>query len=1029
MKVKLLLILSILVNGLAMAQLTHFVSRYETGAFEAAEIVAYDHNNKMMYFVNADTKAIDKVDISNPMAPAYVLSLDISDYGKGPNSIAINDTLIAIAIEKDSAQLPGVVAFFSTNDAFLDTVTVGALPDMVAFTHDGSALLVANEAEPSDDYTYDPEGSISIIYLDNGLAGAEAVTADFHMWNMHKHSLINKGVRIFGPNASTSQDLEPEYIAVSENDELAYVSLQENNAIAVVDIQQAEVIDILPLGFKDHSKGAPDVDVYLINELVDIPALGKPLYQEDTVMLGGFSGLWCNLDESTEEEYVFYAIPDRGPNEGTVSKADAGTSQNLRPFKLPNYQARIVKFTLNRLSGAIELSDEDYIFLTQPDGTTPISGRGNIPGADEVPVTETDGTVYTDTTYLVDGRPFTQLDYDKFGGDFEGILIDKMGNFWMCDEYRPAIYKFNPNGVMIDRFVPAGTSQLGDTPMDSNFYGKESLPAQYAKRRANRGFEAIAYDSANNIIYAFIQSPMYNPNSGTKNNSDIIRILGIDAMTGLPVSEYVYLLERNALPGFAAKRVDKMGDAAYAGNGKFLVIERDSGIPGDKGSKKLVFEIDINYATNILDSSFAQLTDTTGTDLKTLEMMTADDLAMINVHPVLKRKVMNLPSYGYFVSDKTEGITFTPNNEVAVINDNDFGLAGEGVTDDIGLGIIAFGDNYGFDASNKSDDIYIENHPTLGMFQPDAITVLTMDDMDYILTANEGDARDYDGYSEEVRVKDLDLDSTIYPNFAMLQEDPELGRLKTTTANGDYDMDGYTEQIYSYGARSFSILDQYGNMIFDSGDDFETILEDEVPDYFNAQLDFEDSVWTDAKNRSDDKGPEPEAITTGEHNGVLYAFIGLERQSGFLVYDISDLHEPVFVEFMSSANYGNTEDFGDVAPEDIVFIPAEQGTTDPALILLSNEVSGTVAIYSFGGIINSNEETVATHNSFFEVYPNPATGNRVLITGKHNIIVVDALGNEVLSLKETNDINISGLTPGVYHIITETGHVERFVKL
>ncbi|MEZ4895029.1 MAG: esterase-like activity of phytase family protein [Saprospiraceae bacterium] len=72
-----------------------------------------------------------------------------------------------------------------------------------------------------------------------------------------------------------------------------------------------------------------------------------------------------------------------------------------------------------------------------------------------------------------------------------------------------------------------------------------------------------------------MQSPIENPTNVVRNKTDVIRILGITATNGRPVAEYVYLLERNAYSGYASSRVDKIGDAVYTGNGKFLVLERD----------------------------------------------------------------------------------------------------------------------------------------------------------------------------------------------------------------------------------------------------------------------------------------------------------------------------------------------------------------------------------------------------------------------------------------------------------------------
>ena len=953
------------------------LSTYSTGIFDegAAEIVTYDAGSQRLFFTNADAGTIDVLDINDPATPSLIFSIDISVYGDGVNSVAASNGLVAAAVENEESTEPGTIVVFDTDGNFIAQYPAGVLPDMVTFSPDGTKILSANEGEPDDDYLIDPEGSVTIIDISAGADNGVVTQVDFTAYNDKKASLLNKGVRIFGPNATVAQDLEPEYITVSEDNTTAFVGLQENNALAVVSIADGEVLDILPLGYKDHYKGEAVLEEYRYDEIPWWPALGTPLYGAPTVDLGGFSGLWYDPLTSTEDQLSFFVIPDRGPNDATISRNVVGTSQNLRPFKLPDYQARIVKLILIKSTNQIFI-DANSTFLTQKDGVTPISGRGNIPGFDEVPVTPTDANVYTNADFEVDGVAYHQLEYDPYGGDFEGILRDKNYNWWMCDEYRPAIYNFDVNGTLIERYVPAGTAQLGDTPQAEGYYGAETLPAVYRKRRANRGFEAIAYDTDEEIIYAFIQTPLYNPDASTRNNSDVIRILGINPEDGTPVKEFVYLLERNRDAGIGISRTDKIGDAVYIGNGKFLVLERDSSTPddGDTG-RKYIFEIDTKGATNIVGTDLSAKETSSGPDDKTLEMMTADDLADAGIVPVFKNKVINLPSSGYHPSDKPEGLAVLPNGDLAVMNDNDFGIAGAGVSDAISLGIYRYQHNYGFDASNESEDIEIIPRPTLGMYQPDAIASYTSNGQTFIATANEGDARDYDGYSEEERVKGLDLDPTNYPDAAALQVDENLGRLNSTTANGDRDGDGLTDQIYSYGARSFSIWDQSGNLVYDSGDEFEQITASLLPDYFNSQGDDR------RKNRSDDKGPEPEAITISEINGETYAIIGLERIGGFMVYNVSDPYNAEYVTYFYNRDFSlePEEDIaGDIAPEDVLVISADNSPTGAPIIVSSAEVSGTISLFAVGTAVNPLVEetpffglTDIETESNLTVFPNP----------------------------------------------------------
>lgn len=224
----------------------------------AAEISAYDPISQSLFVTNASTNSIDILNISNPKTPSLISSIDLNPYGGGVNSVAVKNGLVAVAIGSEVKTNPGTVAFFNTNGGFLNSVTVGALPDMLTFTSDGSKVLVANEAEPeplSVNPTTDPEGSISIIDLTGGVGNAFVNTAGFTGFNSQKAALQAAGVRLFGQNgnATVAEDVEPEYISLSPDNKTAYISLQENNALAVLDVDSATITDILPLGLKNHN--------------------------------------------------------------------------------------------------------------------------------------------------------------------------------------------------------------------------------------------------------------------------------------------------------------------------------------------------------------------------------------------------------------------------------------------------------------------------------------------------------------------------------------------------------------------------------------------------------------------------------------------------------------------------------------------------------------------------------------------------------------------------------------------------------
>lgn len=270
---------------------------------------------------------------------------------------------------------------------------------------------------------------------------------------------------------------------------------------------------------------------------------------------------------------------------------------------------------------------------------------------------------------------------------------------------------------------------------------------------------------------------------------------------------------------------------------------------------------------------------------------------------------------------RTAYITMQENNAIAVID-----LVQGQLIDLIPLG---FKDHSvpgsGLDASDVDGGINIRPWPVKGMYLPDAIATYETLGRTFLVIANEGDSRDYDGFSEEARVRDLNLDPTAFPNAEELQMPGNLGRLKTTTTMGDLDGDGDYDEIYTFGARSFSILDEHGNIIWDSGDQFEQIIADLDPFHFNI---------SPFDGRSDDKGPEPEGLALGTINGRKYAFIGLERQSAVMVYDITYPYEPTFVRYIKNRS-------GDVSPEGLVFIDSELSPTGEPMLLVANEVSGS----------------------------------------------------------------------------------------
>jgi len=353
----------------------------------------------------------------------------------------------------------------------------------------------------------------------------------------------------------------------------------------------------------------------------------------------------------------------------------------------------------------------------------------------------------------------------------------------------------------------------------------------------------------------------------------------------------------------------------------------------------------------------------------------------------------------------------------------------------------------GMDASNKDKKINIATWPTQGYYMPDAIKFASIDGSPYLFSANEGDARDYwfdvdsesecyfmggleydDGecmaYSEETRVEDLKLDETAFPNAANLQLEENLGRLKTTIANGDTDSDGDHDVIYSYGARSFTIWNPLtASVVFDSGDEFEQKTAELFPDGFNATNDengFDD--------RSDDKGGEPEAITVAEYADSAYAFIGLERMGGLFVYNVDDPANASFVQYTNNRDFSDTVDIekpwaGDLGPECIIYI---KGEGDYDYVVVANEVSGSISVYEFGDFTNSVDIVSATDS--WNLYPNPVTQNILRSNKVDNYKVFDMSGRVVKTAFNTKYINLEALEAGTYMIKDSNGAGKMIMK-
>ncbi len=288
-----------------------------------SEIVSFDSLSKTLW-----VSGVTGVDVLDAKTGAFKQRIDITPYGAS-NSVSIHNGIAAVAVENtNNRALPGKVLLFDTITRALadgkNIIEVGSLPDMLAFSADGSRLLVANEGTPNwvnggiNDYgtrigntvprvygyaspevqaAKDPVGSVSIIDMATRTVSATATLA----------GVATSGTHI---RTSTGMDFEPEYLAINKAGTRAYVSLQEANAMGVLDIEAGSFVSVIGLGAKNFKDSGNRIDP-LNNgisklELVDV----KGLYMPDGVA----------LYETQGKTYVLMA------NEGDFREDDADRS-------------------------------------------------------------------------------------------------------------------------------------------------------------------------------------------------------------------------------------------------------------------------------------------------------------------------------------------------------------------------------------------------------------------------------------------------------------------------------------------------------------------------------------------------------------------------------------------------------------------------------------------------------------------------------------------------------------------------------
>ncbi|MCH2229338.1 MAG: choice-of-anchor I family protein [Crocinitomicaceae bacterium] len=517
--------------------------------------------------------------------------------------------------------------------------------------------------------------------------------------------------------------------------------------------------------------------------------------------------------------------------------------------------------------------------VVMPDNKTVYTGADNTPGILSKFIADTEGDFTSGKLYAYreDDKQMRLSHQASFENAFSEISA--------YDEVNNRIYSTNSedNGILVTEFVNASSiDSVGF--VDLSLYGKPTSVAVHNGIVAVSIPDAIAQNAGQVIFF--------------DNSFTILNTITVGALPDM---------------------------VTYTPNGDFLLVANE-GEPNDD------YTIDPDGTVSVIDLTSGVASATVQTaDFNAFTTALIPDVRVFGNNTTDVSADLE-PEYIAVNGASTKAyVALQENNAIAVLD-----IATATIEDVISLGYkdYSLSENH-IDASD--DDGIIGNFQqwdnVYGMYQPDAISIVEIGGVEYILTANEGDARDYNGYSEEERVADVILDPTVFPNPATLQLDENLGRLKITTSQGDIDNDGDFDVLYSYGARSFSIWDLNGNQVFDSGNEIGKILAERFGDNY-------------ADNRDDDKGSEPESITFGHVGGKTFAYIGLERAAGVMVYDISDPANSKFV------NYFN-ENGTDQSPEGLVFVDAVNSPTGLPYLISTNEsfsgYNGSISAYNVNG--------------------------------------------------------------------------------
>jgi hypothetical protein len=370
-----------------------------------------------------------------------------------------------------------------------------------------------------------------------------------------------------------------------------------------------------------------------------------------TITRGIGSGLSMRAGEPT-----LWAIGDRGPNlkvrslaerYGVDAAAAHAATEGAKVMPRPDIGPALIELRV----GADAVEQVRTLPIADHDGA-PISGlpTPDGPHANVEPAIDLAGT---------------PLGSDPSGADTEGLVALADGGFWVGDEYGPSLLRLDADGRVLVRWVPAGT--------EAQFRGARypvegRLPAIAARRRINRGFEALGLSPDGARLHLAFQSPLAHPDDDAHEGAAHVRVWTIDATDGTLLAHYAYPLDpperfrRDRAEGGFERSDVKLSELIVLDDGRLLCLER-----GSASTKLYLVRLDPDCALprdHLLPET-----------RPTLEELSARD-ELADHLPVLGKTLLIDTDDHPEIGRDLEGMALLAADTLLLVSDNDFGVEG-----------------------------------------------------------------------------------------------------------------------------------------------------------------------------------------------------------------------------------------------------------------------------------------------------------------------------------------------------------------